>query len=109
MRGLHARHHPQPREAPDVALGEDLRVLDAEAQRARRRLLAEHALEGVEHERVRPVADGVHAHLEAARRRLRGLPVELVGRNEDEATCSRDRRSRDGAGRPRASPARRRT
>ena len=48
-------------------VGEDLRVLDAQAVVGPRRA-GQHALERVEDERVGAVADGVHAHLEAARR-----------------------------------------
>jgi hypothetical protein len=60
------------------------RVLHPEAKRPRSSLLGEHALEGVEHEGVRAIADGVHAHLEAAGGGLRGDAVELVGRDQDE-------------------------
>src|SRR5207244_10650509 len=56
-------------EARLVGVAHDLRVLDARAPIARAALAPE-LLEGVEHDRVRAVADRVDDHLEAGRVRV---------------------------------------
>jgi len=66
---LDAESRPLPEEC-----AEDLRVLHAEPQRTGLGVPHEHRLEGVERERVRPVADGVHADLKAALHRLACQP-----------------------------------
>src|SRR5260370_20390979 len=85
---LHAREHAEPGEARDVALGQDLRVLDPRAE-ALRLAGSENLLKGVEGERVRAVADRVDADLEAAGRRLAGEAVELVRRDQQEPAVVR--------------------
>src|SRR5260370_11394070 len=85
---LHAREHAEPGEARDVALGQDLRVLDPRAE-ALRLAGSENLLKGVEGERVRAVADRVDADLEAAGRRLAGEAGALVRRGHTEPAVVR--------------------
>src|SRR5439155_17567520 len=75
-------------EAGNVALGQDLGVLNAEAM-VRPRGTLERSLERVERQRVGTVADRVDADLEAARGRLERQARDLLGRHEDEPRITR--------------------